>query len=200
MAQDETYQTKVYMEQGGNRYVAGSGGVFAVESGGSMFVYSGAQIVVESGANFAIAGGDIAGHDLRHILVSEQLMDSQNFSAAVNTLAISNLPKNLGTYTIWASAAAAANDASFWLTSVSAGREVFLGLAGDSTGAFTNPLTTVVVSTSGCIILGSVGQHVSKFTMNASAASDVLVHLVAIADNTWSIVFARGDVNESTNL
>jgi hypothetical protein len=173
---DETYQTLIYHEHGGDRMGIRSAGVLE------------------------LAGEDIAGDDLRRAVISNQLMDSQNFAAGVNTLSISNLPKNIGTYIIWASAAAAGTDASFWLTSVSAGRECWLGLAGDSTGVFTNALTTIVVSCSGCIILGSFGGHVSKFTMNASAASDVLVHLLAVVDNQWAIIDQRGSVVESSNL
>lgn len=36
MAQDETYQTKVYAEREGGAYVLGSGGALRVESGGAM--------------------------------------------------------------------------------------------------------------------------------------------------------------------
>jgi len=36
MAQDETYQTKVYQERGGDAFVFGSGGMARVESGGAI--------------------------------------------------------------------------------------------------------------------------------------------------------------------
>ena len=199
MSASDTYQTKVYHEQGSERFVANSGGVFAVESGGSIGVYSGAQFTVESTAvNLEIAGGDLAGDDLRRVLISEQLMDSQNFVALATDLAVSNLPKNLGTYIIWASDGAA--DGSFWMTSVSAGREVFLLLAGDSTGDFTNTLTTIKVSCSGCKILGSIGGYMSHILLNASAASDCMVHFMAPYDNYWAIINTRGDVDEVTNV
>jgi len=194
MAQDETYQTKVYQEQGGNRYVAGSGGTFAVESGGSIAIYSGAQFTVESGMNLEFAGGALAGDDFRRAVISEQAMDSQNFVALATELAVSNLPKNLGTYIIWASDGA--TDGSFWMTSVSAGREVYLLLAGDKIGTFTNTLTTIKVSCSGCKILGSLGGYMSHILMNASAASDCMVHFIAPIDNFWSIIDQRGDIDE----
>jgi len=197
MAANDSYQTKVYAEHGGDRYVANSGGVFAAESGGSLAIYSAAQITIESGANLAIAGGDIAGNDARKVLISNWEMDSQNFVALATDLAVSNLPKNIGTYIIWASDGA--TDGSFWMTSVSAGREVFLLLAGDSTGVFTNTKTTIKVSCSGCKILGSLGGYMSHILMNASAASDCLVHFMAPYDDYWAIINQRGDVDEVSN-
>jgi len=198
MVANDTYLTKVYHEHGGDRYVANSGGTFAVESGGSIAIYDSAKITVESTAvNFEIAGADLAADDLRRIVISEQLMNSQNFVALATDLAVSNVPKNINVYTIWASDGA--TDGSIWLTSVSAGRELWLLLAGDSTGQFTNNLTTIKVSCSGCKILGSLGNYVSHILMNASAASDCMVHFIAPYDNYWAIVNARGDVDEESN-
>ena len=207
MAQDESYQTTVYFQQGGNRLVAGSGGAFAVESGGSMQVAdsaalilaSGATLSIVTGASIALAGTGFSPEELTRLIVSNQLMDSNQFAAAAANLSISNLPKNLLVYMITASAAANVVDASFWLTSVSAGREVWLGLVGDSTGTFTNALTTCRVSTSGCIIIGSDGTYLSRFDMNASVGSDVMVHLISPFEDVWAIATARGDVDERLN-
>jgi len=204
MAQDETYQTKVYMEQGGNRYVVGSGGTMAVESGGSIHIadsgtltlQEGAALSIVTGASIGIAGAGFSPEELTRLIVSEQLMLSVLPEALDDVLAVSDLPKNVGTYMIAASATLIS--ASFWLPTVSAGREVYLGVAGDSTGTFTNVKTQVAVSTSGCIILGSLGGIISNFTMNISATSDALVHLMAVSDNVWAIISQRGDVNEAT--
>ena len=206
MAQDETYNTKVYHEQGGDRRVVGSGGTLAFESGGSMQVadsgtlaiLSGGGLSIVTGASFGIAGEGFSPETLTRLIVSEQLMDSTLIGAASVTLEISNLPKNLGTFMIAASATLVSG--SFWLTSVSAGREVWLGLMGDSTGTITNDQTQIDVSASGCIILGSVGTRISRFTMNTSGVSDVLVHLIAPYDDVWALVSARGDVNEINNV
>ena len=208
MAQDETYNTIVYHQQGGERLVVGSGGTLAIESAGSVQVadsgtltlQAGATLSIVTGASIGIAGTGFSPEELTRLIVSEQLQGSNLFSAGVETLAVSNLPKNQNVYVIYGSEDASANDASFWLTSVSAGREIWLCLFGDSAGTLTNASTTVVVSTSGCIILGSTGAHVSKFAMNTSLASDVMVRLIAPADNVWAIVSTRGDLNESNNL
>ena len=194
MSASDTYKTKVYHEQGGDRFVANSGGAFVAESGGSILVYSGAQMTQESSITFTIAGTDAAPEPLLQMLVSEQLMDSLVPIAASLKFINSNVPANIGTFIIYGSATVVS--ASIWLGPVSAGRELYLGLFGDSTGTLGNAGTQVAVSTSGCIILGSVGNYISNFTMNTSAASDVLVHLIAPSDNVWAIISQRGDVNE----
>ena len=194
MSATDTYRTKVYHENGAERMVVNSGGTLAVESGGSMLIYSGAQMTLESSITFGLAGTDTAPEPLLRMLVSEQLMDSLVPIAASLKLVNSNIPANIGTFIIYGSATVVS--ASIWLQAVSAGRELFLGLFGDSLGTLGNNATQVAVSTSLCIILGSVGNYISNFTMNTSAASDVLVHLIAPSDNVWAIISQRGDVNE----
>ena len=110
------------------------------------------------------------------------------------TLAESNLPANADVVIIYGSDATIS--ASFWLTSCSAGRDVYLFLKGDSTGAFTNASTQIDVSLSGCTLLGSVGDALSGFEMHTSLASDCMVHLKSVADNVWAIVNQFGDIDE----
>jgi len=192
MAQDETYQTAVYAERGGGRFVAGSGGTFAVESVGSVAIYSGAQMTLESGANAELAGADIAGDDLRRLLVSEwNEVNVIQFSAGISVLAISNVPRNVRIVTVVASVAA--SKASIWLTSVSAGRELYLRLVGDLLGTFTNVETSLAVLRSGCTLLNSLGGALASFTMHTSGASDCGVVLKAVADDTWAIVREIGN-------
>ena len=204
MAQDESYQTTVYFQQGGNRAVAASGGTLAIESGGSMLLADsgaltigvGGDLSIPTGVSMGIAGTTFSPAEFTRLVVSEQLMDSAHPGAGDTTLAVSNLPDNLGTYMFGASGTL--QSASFWLPAVSAGREVYIGVWGDSTGTFDNDVTQVAVSTSGCIILGSTGGIISNFTMNTSAAEDVLVHLIAVTDNVWAIISERGSVVYAT--
>lgn len=210
MAQDATYQTKTYHERGGDRYVMASGGTLAIESGGSILITNSAQMTVSgtinllssatlsmiSGASWGIAGADIAVDDIRRILASEQ-GDTTIINISVAAVSLSaqqeNLPKNVRFVTIVASDTLISG--SFWLTSVSAGREVHLHLVGDISGGFTNASTQVDISCSGCILLGSVGNAISGFEMYTSLASDCGVHLIAVADNTWAIVSEFGDID-----
>ncbi len=170
MATEDSYNTKVYTLRGGE--------VTGIKSDGYM----------------ALAGESTLAQDMRRILVSEAGTQTITPVALATTLAVSNLPKNVGVVKILGSATVV--NGSFWLTSVSAGQEVFLHLAGDAAGAFTNASTLIDVSCSGCIVLGSVGAVLSGFEMHTSIASDCGVHLKAVADNVWAIVSQFGDINE----
>lgn len=198
MAQDATYQTTVYLEQGGARCVVGSGGTAAIESGGSCFIANSGTLTVASGADLSIIAGakviSLGAEDLRRLLVSEFANVVIEPSALATKLAVSNLPANVRHVRIYGSDAA--QSMSFWLTSVSAGREVWVYLQGDSAGTFTNASTQIDVSCSGCVLLGSVGAAISGFEMHTSVASDCWVHLVAVLDNTWAIVDQDGDIDE----
>lgn len=198
MAQNATYQTKVYHERGGDRYVAASGGTFAVESVGSIAIYSGAQMTIESGANLELAGANLAGDDMRRLLVSEwnevfTMIAADDVDGSM--LAISNVPKNVRIVNIVGSLKA--SQCSIWMTSVSAGREVLIRVIGDVTGTFTNNNTSVCLLTSGCIMLNSLGGAMASMHLQTSAASDAFVLFKAVADDTWAVVAEGGDNTES---
>ena len=178
MAVDETYQTKVYLQRGGDALVGKSDG----------------QMNCESGFDFFLASQTILAKDVARVVHSQQDPTLIIPSSLNSVLAVSNLPANQKYVKILGSATMVS--ASFWLTSCSAGAEVFLHLAGDSTGAFTNASTQIDVSLSGCTLLGSAGAAISGFEMHTSVASDCGVHLVAFADNVWSIVSQFGDIDE----
>lgn len=204
MAQDATYDTTVYLEREGNRAVAASGGTFAIESGGSMLVQDSGTLTLSTGAALSLisdavvglVGQNVAPTDMRHILASEfgdtvVLVPS---ALSVKLTGRNNLPKNARMVTIVGSTAM--SKASFWLTSVSAGREVLLMAVGNVSGGFTNNNTSVQVSCSGCILLGSVGQAISGFCLYTSANSNTGVLLKAVADDTWAIVGQIGTISE----
>lgn len=165
MAQDESYQTKVYQERGGDRYVAGSGGAIAVESGGAIVP----RVVIIGIPSVSATG------------------------LGLGVLSVVNLPFSHGTVIF--SAESNLVNTSFWLTPCSVGADVMLRVRGDLTGTFTNESTIVEVSLSGCILLDSLGGAINSFEMHTSAASDAWVHLKCFEDNVWSIVAQGGDVN-----
>jgi len=184
MAQDETYQTTVYMERGGNRLVAGSGGEITLESG--------AVLSMISAATLGLAGGNLAVDDARRILVSEfgdTVIIGQGLTSTV--LSVLNLPKNARTVIL--SHTSTMVSASFWLTSVSQGREVFL-----FGGPGSNLSGQVDISTSGCILIGSCGIPISGVEVHnsGSAISCWMLHLIALRDNVWAIANEYGDVDE----
>jgi hypothetical protein len=167
MAQDATYQTKVYMERGGERLVVGSGGKIDVESGG--------QINIMDGAGFAPAGGVTIGQ-----------------GAVSTVLSIINLPPLVRTVLLSGTSTMTAG--SFWLTSVSAGREVFLMFCGGSTSTASG---LVLVSLSGCTLLNSVGLSISTMELNNSGASYPGIMLRAIEDDVWATVSQFGDIDDA---
>jgi len=186
MAEDSTYQTKVYRERGGDAEVINSGGILRGHSGGIMSM--------ESGFIFGLASQEILAKDMARVVHSQLVPLLIIPSATATKLAVSNLPYNTRFVKILGSGTVLS--ASFWLTSCSAGAEVYLQLCGDSVGAFDNASTQIDVSCSGCILLGSRGAVISGFEMHTSLASDCGVHLVAFADNVWSIVSQFGDIDE----
>ncbi len=165
MAQDETYTTAIYQERGGNAFVIGSGGQGRVESGGVMI------------APRAVIG----------------IPSVSNAGAGLGVLSIINLPFSYGT--IIFSAESNLINASFWLTSVSIGADIWMLLRGDLVGAFTNLSTIIEVSLSGCRLLDSLGGTINSFEMHTSGASDCWVHLKSLTDGVWSIVAQGGDIN-----
>jgi hypothetical protein len=199
---DPTYEVKVYLDNEGDRQVVTSDGVIDIETGGNINLSAGGNLNLGSGANmsmlssfnFGLAGEDLAADDARRVLVSEQTGVEIQVSGGNSVFQTLNLPKNANYVTLYASASAIS--ASFWLTSCSEGRDVWLYLRGDSTGTFTNASTQVDVSLSGCILLGSVGAAISGFEMHTSLASDCGVHLHAVRDNVWAIVSQFGDIDE----
>lgn len=182
----ETYQTLVYSEQGG--------GAKVIKSNGIVRGYSGGIMSTESGFIFALASQAILAKDIARIIHSANTPYVITASAAATTLAESNLPKNCRIVKIVANSTVISG--SFWLTSCSAGCEVFLHLVGAVNGGFTAASTQIDVSLSGCSLIGSVGAALSGFEMHTSLASNCMVHLLAIADNCWAIVGQKGDLDE----
>jgi len=191
----------------GGSGVVGSGGTFTVASGGTLSIAIGGSIVFDSGGtltmlsgagmsmessvNWGLAGANFAVDDARRILASE-LAGTVIITASSTRLSVLNLPKNVRTVILSGTSNMIAG--SFWLTSVSAGREVLLVLGGNSNSTAS---AMVKVSLSGCALLGSTGLPVSTFGMYNSLASHPMVQLKAIEDNVWAIIFQKGDINES---
>lgn len=186
MAEDGTYQTRIYHERDGEAEVIKSTGILRGESGGIMST--------ESGFIFTLASQDVLAKDMTRVIHSWNDPVVIIPALASVTLQESNLPSNVRFVTIVGSVTM--SQASFWLTSCSAGAEVFLRLVGDVSGGFANDNTSVIVSLSGCTLMGSVGSTLSGFEMHTSIGSDCGVHLIAQTDNNWAIISQFGDIRE----
>jgi len=184
MAEDATYQTLVYHERPGDAEVVKSDGILRGHSGGIMSA--------ESGFIFTLASQDILAKDITRVVYSRNDPYTTIGAAAVSTvLSEVNLPKN--TKFVLISGTSTLLKGSFWLTSCSAGAEVYLRFGGSEN---TTASCQIDVSMSGCILLGGAdGNELSGFSAYISN-SMAMVHLIAFADNVWSIVDSYGDVNE----
>jgi hypothetical protein len=190
MAEDFTYQTKVYHERGGNAQVARSDGIIRGHSGGIMSA--------ESGYNFTLASQAILAKDMARVVHSRNDPYPTICAAAVSTaLSEVNLPQNVR-YVDFSGTSTLLNGL-FWLTACSAGAEVFIRFGTSDTS---NGSTGIFVSLSGCTLLGSRGEELSSFSafisgsVTGPAFSYAMVHLIAPVDNTWAIVDQFGDINE----
>lgn len=186
MAQDDTYQTLVYHEQ--------DGGAEVVQSDGIIRGHSGGIASMESGYNFTLASQAILAKDMVRVVHSRNDAVTITPVALATVLPTKNLPYNTRFVTI--NTSATADKPSFWLTSCSAGAEVYLRLVGDLAGGFTHNAVSMTVFLSGCTLMGSGGSALTSMTMYTSGASEPMVHLIAQADNVWAIVGQAGDVNE----
>ena len=157
-----SYQTKVYHQQGGDAEIVASGGTIRILSGGI--------IDVRSGGILRPGGGVVIGQGAVSTVLS--IINLPEFARIVVLSGTSNLV-----------------NASFWLTSCSAGRQVFLLYPGPSAS---NASGVVNLSCSGCVLLGSVGISISVMALGNSA-SHVMLELLAVEDNVWAIVRAYGN-------
>lgn len=186
MAQDDTYQTLVYHEQGGDAEVVQSDGIIRGHSGGIMSA--------ESGFILTLASQDILAKDMTRVIASRNTPLVITPVPLATVLPTINLPYNTKIVTI--NTSDTADKPSFWLTSCSAGAELYLFLIGGLAGAFTHNAVSLTVFLSGCTLMGSGGSALTSMTMYTSVASVPMVHLIAPADDSWAIVGQYGDVNE----
>ena len=187
MAQDDTYQTLVYHEQGGGAEVVQSDGIIRGHSGGIMSM--------ESDFVFTLASQDVLTKDITRVVHSWNDAITITPAPLATVLPTTDLPRNVKFVTIDTSTTA--DKPSFWLTSCSAGAEVYLRLVGDLVGTFThNAVSMTVFLSTGVTLMGSGGSVLTSMTMYTSGASEPMVHLAATADNCWAIVGQTGNVVE----
>lgn len=153
---------------------------------------------MESGFIFTLASQEILAKDMARVVHSRNDPYTTIGAAAVSTvLSEINLPYNARYVEI--STTSTLLVGSFWLTSCSAGAEVFLRFGTSNTS---NKSTGINVSLSGCILLGALGDQLSSFSAYVSASgggdnlSYAMVHLIAPADNVWAILGQFGDINQ----
>ena len=192
MAQDDTYQTLVYHERDGGAQVVQSDGIIRGHSGGIMSA--------ESEFVFTLASQDILTKDMARVVHSRNVPMTIGGATGSTVLSVLNLPSNLRHLEI--SGHTTLLNGLFWLTSCSAGAEVYIRFGTSDTS---NQSTCIFVSLSGCLLLGSRGNKLSSFSafISASGGGDnrsfAMAHLVAFQEDTWAIVDTHGNINEKSH-
>ena len=163
--QDSTYQPKVGFGQDND-------GLYVREDG-----------------EFKFFDIDLTGAELKYLIWSKTYQTVIANTAGV--LSVVNLPS---AGVVMFSIAAAASNASAWMTSTSAivGTEMILMLRGAGV------VGSIFVSMSGVTVLGlhSAGLSSLKLHNSVAAVSQAYVKLLCTATDTWSVMDKRGDVTE----
>ncbi len=128
-------------------------------------------------------GTDIAGEQLKVLLYDKLQQATVSASTASTTFTTTgvNLLDSIGLVII--SMASNLLQGSFWLTSCVQGRNVIIKLTKGSCAS-----GSIVISTSGCSIVGLLGSDVSVIHLINSTNSTALIELRAYQDNEWTVV------------
>ncbi len=124
-------------------------------------------------------GNDVAGEQLKVQLYDT--IQKTTITASATRLSILNLPESVGLLILSLTSNLA--QGSFWLTSCVQGRNVIIKLHPGSCAS-----GSVVISTSGCSIVGLGGSDVSVIHLINSANSTALIELRAYQDNEWTVI------------
>lgn len=147
------------------------------------------RLFIDTDGYFNVDGTDVTGEQLRN-RVSDYMKYSIVTGAAISTsLATKNLLSTVTTIII--SMTSNITSGSFWLNSVTAGRELLVKMWHKSCAS-----GQVEFSTSGCSLVNRSGSAISGFILKASAGSNTYVRLKCFTDNEWCVIDAGGQYSE----
>ena len=139
---------------------------------------------IDSDGKFSFFGNEVTGENLNAILYGA--MQNAVIANSAGVLSVLNIPAN--TRLVIFSMTDAASNASAWLTSqVKKGQQLTLVTR-------TGLVASVFISMSGVTLIGTYSGSLSSISLQCSAASQAYLHLLATADDTWSII----GINDST--
>lgn len=219
MAQDETYQTEVYHEQGGHKEVVTSGGIVEVQSGGTIDISASGILNIQSGAAFnALSGGsmnlesDFAFFFGSNMIAANRMINYLMGRGAVSIITTTLtklsamggssppvLPSRQG-YIFFSFCTGSATQVSCRLHSAYIGEELIIMMRGEDAGAY------ISIKLSGGD--GLSGVSVQGYSNNASILSCIMMYnsascyprlkLLGVADGTWAIVDATALSSDGT--
>lgn len=204
MAQDDTYQTRVYHERGGNKEVVTSDGTIELQSGGAVNVSTSGMVQVQSGGIMDVmSGGSVyvsaagvfnffeeqcRGDFLRNFIRSRNTINTWSLASMdVDSATYPNLTPAYG-YVRFIDLAA----------NESAGVGLIAASLGDELNFFTVNCTSqayIVVGQTGintASIFNILGSRCSSITFSASTAGTgsigIAAKLVCFTEGKWSVV------------
>ncbi len=206
MAQDESYQTKVYHKRPGDDYEVGSGGDLIIESGGRIKALSGASMLCSAAFDFFIASETFFTDRMRNFLmgrgawsvivgsdgetISETIGGAPNLGGAPGATYPPITPSRMGFIVF---SLANADGYSARLHSAYSGEELVIILRGEAGDGVSMILRCSADNSaknhSGVSVIGaSKGSTLSSILLYASADSRAILRMVGIDDGTWAVV------------
>lgn len=136
------------------------------------------RMFIDSDGYFNVANNDVTGAQLKSQLYDN--LTATNIANAAGVLATKNLPS---AGVIVFSCADAASNASAWFTSgASIGQELIIFTRG------VGSTVSILISTSGVSIVGTLSGDLSSIIIHTSANSHAWLHMKACEDGAWSII------------
>jgi len=194
---DATYQTKVYLKQGGEEQVIASGGTQAVESGGKVEIESGGELEGQSGGIMDLQDGFLfylndtsttGINAIKYVIYSEITLT--NYVSSVSVLALSVFTPAYGH--CYFSLAAGCSKCSIKLPTAYAGMTLTLYMS----GCVSNAYVSIKAQSDGgasCVNLSGVVVSSINFKKSNTAVSTII--LKCFADGYWTVLDAG---NEAT--
>jgi hypothetical protein len=165
---DNSYQPKVYKEQGGDVLVVASGGTFKIEDGASFFFDNSTYEVTQSQLKSLLYGA-----------VKSAVTIGQGAVSTVFSVVNLSYSKR---YIILSMTSTCVSGSAFLTSGPVVGQELYIMVRSGSCAS-----GAVVVSCSG-VSLVALGHDHSRFTLYNSDASAGCVHLICINDGEWSVM------------
>lgn len=143
----------------------------------------------DSDGYYNAAGNDIDGNEMKYQLYDAIQKTTIGQGATSTKLSVVNLPADVQLVIL--SMTSTTVEGSFWLTSALQGRTIILRQNMGSTAS-----GSIVISTSGCSIVGLTGSDVSVIHLINSTNSTGMITLKTFTDNEWTVV----DVGDGVSM
>lgn len=206
MPQDDSYQTNVYREHGGNNFVVGSSGDLTIESDGAIRALSGGSMYCSAAFDFFLDSETFCTDRMRNYLMGRgawSVVVGSTGGTVSDTIvggAVDSYPPITPSrqgYIVFS--LANADTYSARLHSAHSGEELCIivrGEAGDGVSLILHfSADTSALNLSGVSVIGqSLGSTLSSVLLYGSANSRAFLRLLGVDDGCWAVI----DAGQST--